>query len=65
MATHFTMSHVVSSSVGWKWEVGNGKCLQLGLLVGKNMHVYTCMILPFPMGESVAFFDIPGPMVPG
>ena len=31
----------------------------------KNMHVYTCMILPFPMGESVAFFDIPGPMVPG
>ena len=28
---HVTM---LSSSVGWKWEVGNGKCLQLGLLVG-------------------------------
>ena len=25
---------MLSNSVGWKWEVGNGKCQQLGLLVG-------------------------------
>ena len=33
MATHFTMS-LVANGVGWKWEVGNRKCVQLGLLVG-------------------------------
>ena len=31
---HILPCHMLSSSVGWKWEVGNGKCLQLGLLVG-------------------------------
>ena len=32
--THILLCHMLSNGVGWKWEVGNGKCLQLGLLVG-------------------------------
>ena len=30
---HLLPCHMLSNSVWWKWEVGNGKCLQLGLLL--------------------------------